>query len=378
MDFICDKAALLSSVRIVSKALGSGTSMPILSGMKFSVKGNQLELATTDLEKAICCSIPIENRKLEAEIEGAELQPEEVVLNGHIVVKITHRLGGDKVEFRTVGEKVEMRCGPSVFDLFTLPLEDYPEIPSLPKEKVCSLAVERFQKWLEQTTFAALSAKETTRLNLTGVDVVLERGKLRLVATNGYRLALVEESVPLEAEGEYLISADSLKDLNNILSQVEGEEVEVYQEGSQIFFVADLVIFMAKLIEEEYPDFDKVIPRENKIGLFMSRKDFLEALQRAEITAAPESGAVVLETAGETLRISSSASDKGEAEESISLLRAAEKIKVSFKAEYLIDALKRMESKEVTFWLGGPESAGLLEPSEAKGFIYVCMPIRMD
>jgi len=350
--------------------------MPILGGIKLEVSDNRLTLQATDLERAIICTIPVENLT-----EGGA--PQAVLVNGEILSKVAGRLPPGEVAVRTVEERVELSCGGVKIDLLTMPLEDYPEIPKLPEKMSCSIPKEQLQRGLEQTTFAALSARETSRLSLTGVDMILQGDKLRLVATNGYRLALREEPLetPPTEEGEYLVSSDSLKELLAILGQVEAERVELYEdEGKRnLFFKAGEVIFAAKLLQEEYPDFERVIPRGNRIGLQLDRLAFLEALQRAEITAAEESGAVILEVSegGETLAVSSQSAEKGAAEEVLKLLRPSEPIKISFKAEYLIDALKRIDSEEITLWLEDPESAGLLEPVPPGGFTYVCMPIRM-
>lgn len=373
MEFSCLRDELWFGVKLASRALGGGSSLPILAGIKLQVHEGRLTLQATDLERAISCSIPIENRG----DEGT------VVVNGELLSKITGRLPSAPVEVRTIDERLELSCGSTRIELLTMPLEDYPEIPQPPPEPICSLPRERLLRGLEQTTFAALSPRETSRLSLTGVDMVFRAGSLKLVATNGYRLALKEELLPeLSHEGEYLISSDSLKDLQSILTQVEGERVELYLSEQNLFFKVEGVIFAARLLAEEYPDFERVIPRENRIGLVLDRQEWLEALQRAEITAAEESGAVILESDGNQLLIKSSSAEKGEAEERLALLRPSEPIKISFKAEYLIDALKKMDSPEVIFWLADPESAGLIEPAseaeEDRGFIYVCMPIRLD
>ncbi|MFQ6090101.1 MAG: hypothetical protein ACE5LD_01480, partial [Candidatus Bipolaricaulia bacterium] len=188
MEFSCSRDELWFGVKTVGRALGTGGGMPILGGIKLKVEDNRLTLQATDLERAINCTILVENR--------GESEAREALVNGEILAKVANRLPQDEVVVRTVEERVELSCGGVKIDLFTMPLEDYPEIPQLPEERVCSLPRERFQRGLDQTTFAALSARETSRLSLTGVNMILQEDRLRLVATNGYRLALKEE--PLE------------------------------------------------------------------------------------------------------------------------------------------------------------------------------------
>jgi DNA polymerase-3 subunit beta len=376
MEFSCGRDEFLTSVKVVSRALGRATSMPILAGLKLETKKNQLMLYATDLERAIWCSVPVESR-------GGD---EALVLNGELLVKIANTLPAETFELKTISGtgKVEIVSGGATFDLFRLSLEDYPEVPPLPDKPICVVGKKQLERSLELVAYAALSARETSRLSLTGVNLVLEKETLKVVATNGYRLALKAESLAQKAsrEGEFLVAADSLRDLAGILAQLDAEHVELYQSENYLFFKAGSVVFVGRLIEEAYPDFEKVIPKENPIGISVERKLFLEALQRAQITAAEESDAVVLSVENNQLKLSSQAAEKGEAHEVLPLkMKKAQPVKISFRAEYLIDALKRLQSDEVRLWLADAESAGLLEPGESEadqGFLYVCMPIRMD
>lgn len=374
MEFQCKVAELSFGVKTASRALGSGSTLPILAGLKLSVQGSELTLVATDLERAITTSIPIDN-------QGGD---GECVLNGQLLGKITGRLPGDtvSVQMDDAGEVLVIRSGDATFELLLLPLEDYPEVPESPNEPLGQMERERLVRALERTAFAAISARETSRLNLTGVDILTEGSSVKLVATNGYRLALKEEQLSSETpEGEYLVDADALKDLQSILNSLDDETVTIAHGSDHLFVQTDVVTFAVRLIQEEYPDFERVIPSDNSIGLRLNRAAFLDALGRAEITTATESGAVILESRDGALVVQSSSAEKGQAEERVPLLKDADPIKVSFRGEYLIDALRRMTSSEVVLWLKDGESAGLLEPSDGEddqGFLYVCMPIRMD
>jgi len=374
MEFQCEVAEMSFGVKTASRALGSGSTLPILAGLKLSVRGPELKLVATDLERAITVTIPIEN-------QGGD---GECVLSGQLLGKITGRLPADTLTVRMddAGDKLVISSGDATFELLLLPLEDYPDIPETPEESLCPMERARLVRALERTTFAAMSARETSRLNLTGVDLLTEGETIKLVATNGYRLALKEEQLGAETpEGEYLVDADALKDLQSILGGLSDEIVTLAHGSDHLFVQTESVTFAARLIQEEYPDFERVIPSDNAVGLRLNRDAFLDALGRAEITTATESGAVILESRDGTLLVRSSSAEKGQAEERVPLLKDAESLAVSFRGEYLIDALRRMTSSEVVLWLKDGESAGLLEPSDGEddqGFLYVCMPIRMD
>jgi DNA polymerase-3 subunit beta len=359
-------------VKTASRVLGS--TLPILAGLKLEVQGSELKLVATDLERALVVTVAIEKSKGKGTC----------VINGQLLSKITGMLPDEvlKLKLDDTGDRVEITSGEATFELVLLPTADFPEIPVPPQETLYAIQRERLLRSLEHTTFAAMSARETSRLNLTGVDILTEGKTIKMVATNGYRLALKEEQLESNApEGEYLIDADSLKDLQSILAGIEDEQVRISHGGGHLFFITSRVIFMARIIQEEYPDFERVIPRDNPVGLHMKREAFLSALQRAEITTAAESGAVILEPRDSSLLIKSTSAEKGHTEERIPLLKPAGSLTISFRGEYLIEALQRMSSAEVVLWLKDSESAGLLEPAdgeEDQGFLYVCMPIRMD
>lgn len=381
MDFVSKKDELVFGVKLASYALGTRSSMPILSGLKMEISGNRLSLYATDLERAVHCELPIENRE----------QDESVVLNGAIVSQIANHLPEDeRITMKSSqedGTLVKLRCGEALFDLPTLPVEDYPDISPLPEKRVAKIAVQQFHRGLEQTGFASLKANETTRLSLTGVDIVIGGGEMKMVATNGYRLAI--KTLPIDEileEGEFLIEAGVLSDLDRVLSQVNAASVDIYRNDGQVFFSAGGVTFIAKPIAEEFPDFDRVIPKDNNINLIFNRQALLASLQRIEITAAEESGAITFRASPEesAARINSSSKDKGEAEERVRLSKVpSAEIEISFKAEYLIDVLKRMSSEQIALWLATSEKAGLIEPTGDgisaldEGFLYVCMPVRL-
>ncbi|MGY4707211.1 DNA polymerase III subunit beta [Candidatus Bipolaricaulota sp. J31] len=369
---------LVFGTRTAGHAIAGKSSMPILSGILLRTLEGELELCATDLERAIRCRIP-------AQIKSQG----EVVLHGQVLEQLVTRLPDeDRVLLAAADGKVRLSCGSATFELLTLPADEFPQLVVPEGEPLCRISRESFIQAIQQTAFAAVKATETTRLALTGVNMVLENGKIKLAATNGYRLAVREVPVEGLAGGEsrnLLIDAQVMTDLMRVLGTVAPDEVHLHLGDGQAHFSAGPVVFTSRLIQEEFPDFERVIPRENDIGLFLPREEFLATLRRLEITAAEESGAVTLHalTSSNTLEVSSASREKGTGTERVRLVKPAPRgIEIAFKAEYLIDALRRMKSDQVVLWLSAPDRAGLLEPAgdiapEDQGFIYVCMPVRL-
>lgn len=365
-------------VRTVSHALGSRTAMPILGGIKISTLSNEVEFAATDLERAIRCRVPgkIETRGT-------------VVLPGQLLNQLVSRLPDvPEVNLSSLDAQVRLLCGSATYDLPVLAAEDFPQLPEPVSSPLCQIATEHLLHAIAQTAFAALKASETTRLALTGVDIVLKDEGAKFAATNGYRLAIKRvpvQNLPENYEGSFLVDAGIMTDLHRVLSSLLVENTVVYGEPGQIHFQAGPVIFSCRLIQEQFPDFERVVPKDNQIGLFLPREKFLETLRRTELFAAEESGAVTLRATAQStaLEVSAASREHGKSLEVVELARPPSRgIEIAFKAEYLIDALRRLESDQVALWLSAPERAGLLEPAgnispADEGFLYVCMPVRL-
>lgn len=374
VNFTCKTKDLIYGMDIVKRSLGTGRDMPILSGVRLEISEGELKLTSTDLEMSSRCTILISNLA----------EPSTVILKGDVLSKITQRIPeSGEVKLASDPEedqKVELSSGPINFDLFQMSTEDFPDIAQLPDEPVVEIDASDFKSAIKQTTFAALKTKETTRLSLTGVNTIIGSERMKMVATNGYRMAIKTFSLSgTEEERTLLIESTALSELDRILSQVDSDTLKLYASKSEVFFVAGDVVFSDKLIMEEFPEFEAVIPQDNELPLKVDRDMILDTLTRAEITASEESGAVKLisEEGSEGLTIYSSSPEKGELEEIVDLEEPGKgDVTISFKAEFLIDALRRMNSDLVVLWLQDSETAGLLEPSEENGdFIYVCMPI---
>ncbi|MBC7221512.1 DNA polymerase III subunit beta [Candidatus Bipolaricaulota bacterium] len=378
MNITLRREDLEFGVRTVSHALGGRTAMPILSGIKVTTIDNEVEFAATDLERAIRCRVPAQ-----VETRGT------AVLPGQLLSQLVGRLPEvTEVQLQSMDAQVRLTCGTATFELPVLPAEDYPQLPEPVDDPLGQIPTPQLLQAIAQTAFAALKASETTRLALTGVDIVLKDGAAKFAATNGYRLAIKRVPVlglPERYEGSFLVDAGIMTDLHRVLSGLVAENTALYAEAGQVHFRASPVTFSCRLIQEQFPDFERVIPKDNQIGLFLPREEFLETLRRTELFAAEESGAVTLRATAQstTLEVSAASRERGKSLEVVELVRPpARGIEIAFKAEYLIDALRRMESDQVALWLSAPERAGLLEPAgnispADEGFIYVCMPVRL-
>lgn len=364
MKATAPQTELNNALKSVGKSVGSGSTLPILSGVHVSASDDGLTLKGTDLESTV-----------QAHVEAEVKTPGECVVSYQTLSQAVGKLNADiELSVDESGEKLSLEGGDSHFEFLLLPLEDWPDIAQKP-EGVPALVYDReaLVGAIDKTCFAALSAKETSRLNLTGVYFDFA-DQTKLVATNGYRLALqpIDYSVA-ETPEDILVDADTLKGFGSILRSLDEDNVQLATSDDHAFIVCGEYTLGARLIQEEYPDYERVIPSDNSIGVRVNRESLLHALERVSITTAKESGAVVLEAKGDSVQVSAQSSEKGNSYESVPLLKSADEVTISFRGEYVIDALRHCDQDEVTVWLKDGESAGLVEASE---YINVVMPIR--
>jgi DNA polymerase-3 subunit beta len=216
---------------------------------------------------------------------------------------------------------------------------------------------------------------------LNGIFVILKEHKMTMVATDGRRLALVDEEVDIaeKSEGEFIIPAKAVNELNRLL-QDKGEIVIKLGENQASFALKDekgfSVLVVTKLIEGNYPNYRQVIPSEVKERVPLAREEFLHALRRAEIMTSEKANSVKLAFGKNNLAITANSPEVGEARESLAVNYKGKEVAIAFNPKYLIDPLNALTEDEVFFELIDELSPGVLKINGP--FLYVVMPMRLS
>jgi len=233
---------------------------------------------------------------------------------------------------------------------------------------------------IERTMYAA-SADET-RYNLNGVFVeyIAETQKLRMVATDGHRLAYVDRPLGVELTGlgrGVIIPRKGLAELKRLVDEDDSDEVELGFEGNSALVRKRGVTLSMRLIEGEFPNYRQVIPKPGKHQIVMPTEPLIQALRRVIVIAAERSRAVKLELASGTLRLSSNNPDLGEAREELDVDYMGEELALAFNARYLLDALSFLGAKEVRLGLQDAVSPAQVAPADDPDSLAVVMPMRL-
>lgn len=369
MNLTISKEQIISGLQAVQNVVSSRTTLPILSNVLIKANEDRLELTATDLDVTISCGVEGKVKK-----GGASTVPVKKLFG------IIRELGGTEVEIE-VDEKncFSIRSGASFYKINGIAAEEFPPSPKFKEERKVVLPQEKLRSMLKKTSFAV--STDESRYVLNGIFISLKDHKVTMVATDGRRLALVDEEVevPEKSQGEFIIPAKAVNELNRLLQ--EKGEVEIrFSENQASFTLKDengfLIHINTKLIEGNYPNYRQVIPTETKERIPLGREEFLHALRRAEIMTSEKSNSVKLSFSKNSLTITANSPEVGEAKESISVNYKGKDIAIAFNPRYMIDPLNALTTDEVFIELIDELSPGVLKINGP--FLYVVMPMRLS
>ena len=369
MNLTITKEQILEGLQAVQNVVGARTTLPILSNVLMSVEGEKMEFTATDLDVTVACSVEAKVKK-----GGAATVPVKKLFG------IVRELNGSEIDIEVDEKNIcSIRCGSSFYKIHGLAAEEFPPLPKFKDDKKVTLPQETLKAMLRKTSFA-ISADES-RYVFNGIYISLKDHKMTVVATDGRRLALVDEEVDIaeKSEGEFIIPAKAVNELNRLL-QDKGEIVIKLGENQASFALKDekgfSVLVVTKLIEGNYPNYRQVIPSEVKERVPLGREEFLHALRRAEIMTSEKANSVKLAFAKNNLAITANSPEVGEARESLAVNYKGKDVAIAFNPKYLIDPLNALTEDEVFFELTDELSPGVLKINGP--FLYVVMPMRLS
>lgn len=369
MKLTIAKEQIINGLQAVQSVVSGRTTLPVLSNVLMRAEGNQVELTGTDLDVTITC-------RVEAKVTepGATTMPVKRLLG------IVRELPAQEIEM-AVDEKnvTTIQAGASFYRMNGLAAEEFPPLPQFGEEKKVKLPQEKVRSMLRKTAFA-ISADEA-RYVLNGIFFSLQEHKLTFVATDGRRLALVEEDldIPAESQGQFIVPAKAINEMLRLL--VANGEIEIKFSANQVSFAMQgehgvSVLLISKLIEGNYPNYRQVIPAETKERISLSREELLQALRRAEFMTSEKSNSVKLTFAKNNLAITANSPEVGEARESLAVNYNGNDLSIAFNPGFLMDPLKALEEDEVFLELTDELSPGLIKINGP--FLYVIMPMRTN
>ena len=372
MKVTVERAELLRSLSHVHRVVERRNTIPILANVLIRAERSKLSFKATDLDLEVIETI------------GGEVSPGGVTtVPAHMFYEIVRKLPeGTQIVLEASGDRavLTIRAGRSRFTLQTLPESDFPDIAAGDMTHKFTLAAADLKRLIEKTQFAI--STEETRYYLNGIYLHTAGAganvMLRAVATDGHRLAQVELPAPAGAEGMpgIIVPRKTVNEMQRLIEDGNGE-IAVELSAAKIRFTLGDVVLTSKLIDGTFPDYGRVIPLGNDKLLEVEKKGFEQAVDRVSTIASERGRAVKLSLTAGRLVLSVTNPDSGSATEELEVTYEADPIDIGFNSRYQLDIAAQIEGEAAVLKLADPGSPTLIQDKEAKGALYVLMPMRV-
>lgn len=368
MNFSIDRSPLLEALQKVQTVVEKKNTIQILGNILCSVKDQELSLSATDLEVGVKVTLPVSSQQ-----EG------KITLSAKHFLDIVKELPEKKLTVtRKDNSWIELICGKSKFNIVSLPADQYPALPSFEDKTYFEARTDSLIEMIDRTQFAA--STDATRYHINGVFFeYLENSLMRMTATDGHRLAFVDQEVFLtnpELKRGIIIPKKGLSEFRKLLDEGSTTVGLSFERGHLFVHFKDSYLFI-RLIDGEYPDYRPVIPKVADKLVKIDRQGFNSALKRVSLLANEKSRGVRLGLQQGLLVIYSSNPDMGEAREELDVEYSGEPMEIGFNSRYLLEALAVMNSEVLEFHLKDRLSPGILRELGQNNHTYVIMPMRI-
>ena len=372
MKLTIERAALLRSLAHVQNVVERRTTIPILSNVMLTAEGGSLGLTATDMDLSLVAH------------ETASVAKAGVTtLAAHTLFDIVRKLpDGSEVGIEQTGGQgeVTVRAARSVFNLPTLPADEFPAIGKEELGTRFLIPAEDLRKLIDKTRFAI--STEETRYYLNGIHFHATKAgatsMLRAVATDGHRLARVEVPLPAGAEQipPIIVPRKTVGEIRKLIDSLGGE-VEISVSPARIQFSCDHAVLVSRLIDGTFPDYERVIPAGNeKVALF-NGKEFRDAVDRVATISTEKARAVKLSFAPGTVTISAVSAETGRAVDEIDVDYDGTTLEIGFNARYILDMLQEIDGEQVRFEMASAAAPTVVRDPSDLSTLYVLMPMRV-
>lgn len=370
MKFTITRDNLTQGLAAVGASIPARTTLPVLSNILIEADGGGVQMSGTDLDIAVSLRVPAE-----VEEEGALTVP------ARKLQELARELPERPAQVSARGDRLELVCGNATFRLNGMPQDEFPNFPEVDFSESWRITGSVLQELIGRTAFAV--STEESRPILNGVLWQLAEGQMRMVATNGHRLAkmVVPAEGPNAPHVDLIVPPKALTQVDRLFEA--DDQIEVARSENHLGFRKEDTRVFTRLIEGPYPNYEQVIPKDNDKHAIARKDSLAQALRRMAVVASEQTHRVRLSFASNVVRFSVETPDLGEANEEMEVEFEGEALDIGFNANYLLEVLKFMPTEEVRLSFRAPERAATVEPwSGADGdggeeYLCLIMPLRL-
>ncbi len=369
MNFTIDRNTLLKPLGHIYSVVERRNTIPILSNVLIETNSSKASFTATDMDMDI------------VETVGCIVSNQgKVTVAAHTLYDIVRKLpDGSEIKIELIDTNLEVSASKSKFILPTLPVDDYPIMTEIEKGNEFSLQAIDLANLIDNTKFAI--SLEETRYYLNGIFLHVpetNKDKLRAVATAGHRLAQAEIPLPngaIDIPG-IILPRKAVGEIRKLTDGTDGL-IKVIISNTKAKFIFPNSVLTTKLIDGSFPDYQRVIPKENLNKLVVSNSDFSKAIDRVSTVSMEKSRAVKLSLNNNLLSLNVNSHDLGNASEELEIKYDYDNLEIGFNAKYLLDIAAQIHGKEIEILLSDSASPALITDPDQDGVIFVLMPMRV-
>ena len=372
MEFRIDKETFARALQKIQGIVEKRNTMPILSNALLEVNDTTLAVTATDLEVGMKSLYPVQ-----------VIQPGKITISAKKIFEIIKELPDKEIQFVTKeNDWVEIRCGKSKFTIVGLSPDEFPYFPKVGDQQFVAIDSNLLREMIEKTSYAICTDETKYNLNGVYVKVTEEENKtiLRMVATDGHRLSIVEKEVEgtfaPELQKGVIFPRKGIQELRRLAEEGEANILLGFMDNSGVIR-KDQTIIVMRLVDGEFPDYTRVVPVANDKRIRINREELLHSLKRMAILSSEKFKGIKCDFNGNQLEISSSNPELGEGRDDLDISYDGPQLTSRFNARYIIDVLSVLTDTDVELLLKDEMSPAILQPADSDDFKAVVMPMRL-
>ncbi len=368
MKFSAERGELLDAVTRLQKIVSSKTAMPVLEGILLSAEKGKLTLIAYNLETGI-------KKEMYASCE----EEGDIVINARLLGEILRKMNGVQVEIEADDRlRCVIKSGEASFEIMGMAAIDFPEMPLVNEGEKIELDGKIFSEMVKGTIFAVAQI-EGTRPILTGINIKLSNNVLQLVGIDGYRLAIRRRRVNAVGEAELIVSGRAVNEVAKIIDETT-ENLTITVGKRLVSFDVNGYIFICRLLEGEFVNFEKTIPEIYTHRAFLNCKDLIDAVERVSLIINDTFSFPVRFGFEENILKVNSKTSIGRANETLPIVLEGEDFELGLNCRYLLDALKGCEDDNIQIKFNGSNSGVVIISADENNtdFLYLVMPMRIN
>lgn len=364
MKLVCDKQLLSTAANHISRVVSNKSPLPSLAGILLTADTGSLTLSGYDLEIGMHTEIP-----------AAVDVPGKIVLEAKIFCDIVKRLPEDKVVISVDERKLcHINSGKSMFSLIGINADEYPDLPELENVKKITVNTDILQSMVRQTIFAVAEPGGPKPI-LSGIHYVIGNNEMKMVAVDGYRIAIRSEKIESDAEMEFTVPGKTMSEVLKLIT--DGNDIVITADDRHIIFEVDGFTVFSRLLEGDFFDYKRAIPAQFNTTVKGSTFEMINTIERISQVIVERLKTPIICGFEDGIFHASCATELGNAQDEMDIEMQGESIKIGFNSKYLLDALRASETDEIMIKIGGPLSPISITPTEGDSFTFIVLPVKI-